>query len=322
MSSTYSGLANAYAQGYYQFGKGELWLQQATDFAKRAIALQPEQAWGHKSLGFALYLSGQFVESIAAYHQASKLAPNWGVATAYRALAHLATGDSILAYQAARKAVEQSPTNPVTTAILGRCYLELGMVKQAKSALEKALEYDPDYPLAQSYVAELALLTSDYPQANSILLSMTKRSPDWQYSHWLTALLHLQTGETGPALQSFEQAALLGGRYRLPAQVYLAVIKKDARQLNDFYLQLNNQINLGNQWHELVYSKALISLANNNFAQAVTTFEQAINAGFSHEYRFDNLPLFSTLSAQPKFKQLLESLARKNKQKRLKRVPG
>ena len=85
--------------------------------------------------------------------------------------------------------------------------------------------------------------------------------------------------------------------------------------------QINDKINSGNQWAELIFNKGLILLALKNKSEAIDTFEQAVRKGFSYEYRFKSLPIFLKIADEAQFNKLLKTLAQKNRQKPLKRVP-
>jgi DNA-binding winged helix-turn-helix (wHTH) protein/Flp pilus assembly protein TadD len=319
--STYSGMANAYAQGYYQFGKGELWLEQAYELSQKAIELEPESPWGYASLGFTLYLKGHYSESITAHTKASEIAPNWGVAAAYRALVYLEMGDTLLAYQTLRDALEKAPENPEVMTILALCYRKLYMLEHAKMILKQSLETNPAYLLSYSMLAEMSLQEGAHLKSSSILQDKLDRAPNSQFDHWLMALSHLQADNFELATQSLERAALLGGRYTLPSQIYLSIITNNYQQLEYLLQQINDKINSGNQWPELIFDKGLIFLALKKKSEAIDTFEHAMEIGFSHEYRFKNLPLFLEIADKAQFSKLLKALAQKNRQKPLKRVP-
>jgi len=317
-SSAYAGLANAYSQGYYQFGQGEDGIQKALDLSMRAIEIDPKQPWGYKSLGLALYLSGRFDESIKAFKKASKIAPNWGVPISYTALVHLDAGKLILAHQNAKEAVQRDPSNPVTNVNLSLSYRELGMFESSRKILEKLFELNPDFLLAHTYLAEISLATGKYSEAQISIKNSLKIAPNNQSSQWIQSLLKLQTGSLDSAISSFKRTAQLGGRYQLPAKVYLALINKDEHQLEQLYQQLNRKIIKGNQWAELIFCKALISLTKDNSSIALREFEQAINAGMNHGYRFKLSPLLLSVTTNPELKRLIDELELKNSQQRQK----
>lgn len=321
IGSTYSGLANAYAQGYFQFGKGELWLKQASELSKKAIILEPKSPWGYASQGFTLFLKGHYSDSVVAYNKASEISPNWGVAAAYRAQVYLEMGETLLAYQTVINASDKSPEQPEVMTILALCYRELYMLEHAKRVLNQSLEINPDYLLANSLLAEIGLQEGEYLQSSSVLQDKLVRTPNSQFDHWLLSLSHLQAGNLELATQSLERSTLLGGRYTLPSQTYLSILTNNDQQLGYLLQQINDKIKSGNQWPELLFDKGLVLLALNKKSEAIDTLKLAVQKGFSHEYRFKSLPILLELFNEPQFSKLLKELALKNRQKPLKRVP-
>ena len=193
---------------------------------------------------------------------------------------------------------------------------ELRMTEHAKKAIDKSLALKPDYLLAQNYFAEFLLFIGDYERAQKILTITIDKAPKNQFSRWVNAQLHLQTGDLILAKKSFELIAEIGGRYKLPAKVNIAVLNEDALQLSQLKQELDSKIIDGNQWAELIYSKGLIQLAQNNITDAIKTFEQSIKAGMNHSYRFKKHPLMVSISDNLEFKKLLTLLESKNKKQR------
>ncbi len=210
---------------------------------------------------------------------------------AYSALVHLESGKLFLAYKKAIKAVGKDAGNPITHAILGLSYKELGMTKLANKALEKSLA-----------------INADFQQTKTLLQYSLSQTPNNQYSHWIKAHLYLQTNDVTGAAKSFERAANIQGRYQMSAKVYLALIHKNKVQLESLNQQLSNEVKQGNQWAELHFDKALIQLANDNMADAIEHFQQAIDAGISQKYRFKNDPLLLTISDNVEFQRITKAL--------------
>ncbi len=321
LTAVYSGLADSYAYGYFAFGGDEIWLQQALLYSQKAQQVEPEQALSFKSRGFALYLSGHYLQAEHTYKKAIELAPNWGELWAQLALVYLAQGEVIMAYTKARQGVEKDPGNPFTLAVLGYSYRELSMPHRARQALANALKLNPEYELANSYLAELSMSEGDVEQAISILTEQINRAPKFQLAHWLLGQCYLFSGRVSLARKSFKQAALLGGRYALPANIYVAVINQHEQLDIDLTTKLEQQLMQGNQWPELLYSKGMLLLQASQTEAAFDVFHQTLDKGIKQHYRFIDVPLFSALTDDNRYQALLVALARKNHQQRLKRVP-
>lgn len=321
VSANYSGLANVNSQGYYQFGEAIYSPKNAQQLSTKAINLAPNKPWGYNSLGFALYLDGNYQRSIEAFNKAYELAPDWGLNLSQKALTHLAMGELILAYQNAKNALKLNPTDPETNTALGIVFESLSMPKQATDMFEAALSINPNHLLAHSHLGQLALRKKDLESAKFILTKLTTKFPHHQFGHWLMGHYYLQQNDIAAALTSFNKSAQLGGRYRLPSQVYIATINKDITQLEAYDMQLESLILTGNQWVELVFSQAIIAAAMGQ-DDAMDKFKLAVKNTFSHVYRLENLPITFSKKEQLTILDIKNSLVLSNQQKQLKRVPG
>jgi len=321
VSVNYSGLANVNSQGYHQFGESIYSPIDAQQLSAKAINLAPDKPWGYNALGFALYLDGNYQLSIEAFNKAHELAPDWGLNLSQKALTHLALGELILAYQNAKSALKLNPTDPETNVALGIVFESLSMPIQATEMLEVALKINPNHLLAQSHLGQLALHKKDLESAKFILTKLTTKYPHHQFGHWLMGHYHLQQNNMVEAHTSFNKSAQLGGRYKLPSQVYIATINKDIAQLEAYNRQLESLILSGNQWAELSFSQAVIAAATGQEG-AMDEFKLAIEKKFSHVYRLENLPIKFSKKEQLTMLDIKNSLVFSNKQKQLKRVPG
>ncbi|WP_042148843.1 MULTISPECIES: hypothetical protein [unclassified Pseudoalteromonas] len=226
-----------------------------------------------------------------------------------------------MAYPLIKKAIDKSPNNPEVMLILSQTYQKLSMPNHAKATLEQSLEFNPDYRLSQSYLTELNLITNDASLSKIITQIDDDKNTTSQFDHWLIAQHLLQSENLQLAKNSFEQAALLGGRYSLPAQVYISVINKDKYQVKLLTQQIENEIEKGNQWPELKFIKGLLLFANNATEKAIGELILAIESGFTLEYRFENISILLSIDQESKFKNVLHKLTQKNRLNRLKRVP-
>jgi len=321
VSVNYSGLANVYAQGYYQFGENELWLDEALSLSKIAISKAPKKPWGHNALGFSYYLQGDYKQALIAFDTAYRIAPDWGLNQGQLALAHLAHSEYFLGYKHASDALKKMPTQAETNTIMGIVYQELSMSQHATAMYNKALKINPNYRLATANLARIAITESNKQLALKLLTKLTEKYPTHQLSHWLFAQYHLQNNNIELALTSFSKAAELGGQYQLPSKVYSAIINGNTNDLLQIGEEISTLVASGNQWPELKFNKAIIALSLNNemASQWLTT---AINDGFSTEYRLKNIPIKLTSKQQRIISSTLEELQIRNKQKQLKRAPG
>ncbi|NQZ11181.1 MAG: tetratricopeptide repeat protein, partial [Algicola sp.] len=306
-SYAYAGLANAHAQAYYQYGQGEDTLQQAIKQSNRAIEIAPNQAWGYKSLGLAHHLNGHFNEAILAYDKAIERAPWWPSPVNNSAFVHQEAGRLIEAYQQVLTAIKMDTKDPIPYLFQGLVYRDLGMTAHALKAINRSIELKPDYLLGKNYLAEYYLAVGEHQKALALVEKTVARTPKNQFAHWLNAQIQLQLGDKAKAIKHFTQAAALGGRHQLIAQIYLAVLRQDHPEQQHLQLaeRTNSTIAQGNQWPELIYAQGLLALVNQDYDKAMVSFDQAVDAGLRAFYLRGNAILPIELIELPAFKILV-----------------
>ncbi|MCJ8268994.1 MAG: hypothetical protein MJK04_06270, partial [Psychrosphaera sp.] len=309
----YAGLANAHAQGYYQYGQGEDALQQAIKRSNQAIEIAPDQAWGYKSLGLAHHLDGHFNDAILAYDKAIERAPWWPSPVNNSAFVHQEAGRLVKAYQQVLTAIKMDTKDPIPYLFQGVVYRDLGMSAHALKAINRSIELKPDYLLGKNYLAEYYLAVGEHQKALLLVEKTVARTPKNQFSHWLNAQIQLQLGDRTKAIKHFTQTAALGGRHQLIAQIYLAVLRQGSPEQQpeqrQQHLQLaertNSAIAQGNQWPELIYAQGLLAMANQDYDKAMFSFDQAVDAGLRAFYLQGNAILPKELIQLSAFKTLV-----------------
>ncbi|MCP1340250.1 winged helix-turn-helix domain-containing protein [Idiomarina sp. M1R2S28] len=320
-ASNYSGLADAYLQGYWHYGKNETWLELGKKYAEKAVLLDDNLAWSHKSLGLAYYLSGQFENSIASFNLARQIEPNWGEVSAYTSLAHIQLGHLIEAHKLATSAVELDPGNPLTNASLGELYRQSYRFSAAEEQFKETLNKEPNSLISRLFFSEYLLASGRHIEAISLLREVIKKEQYSQQAHWLMGMALLIDTQTEESINEFAEASRLGGRYSLPAKVYLAALKMDSSKLTDLGEQVAELKFNGNQWAELTFLEGIVLMANNQTERATEKFKLAVTEGFTPTYRFTHLPVSSSVATSNRFNRLLNLIESKNRGKMPKRIP-
>lgn len=304
----YSGLGNAYAQGYFQYGQEEDWLTQSVQYSNQSIELEPEQPYGYKSLGLAHHLAGRFDAAINAYNKASELGPWWVSPINNRAFVYLEAGQLQLAHQDALKAIEMDLKDPIPYLFIGLVYSRLGMQAHALKSINHAVDLKPDYLLAKNYLAQFYLDSAEPDKAQPLLLELLEQHPGNQFAHWLLSQLYLQQNQLPKAEQHFAQAAAVGGRYQKPALVHLALLQQNDSELQRLHQQLSQTLKDGMQWPEIDFNKALIELGRGQLEQGLSSLRKAINKGWLQPRRLKYTPWLKPLRDQPTFTLLSAQL--------------
>lgn len=122
-ANAYAGLAEVYVRSAKY--------QEASDSARKAIALNPSIASAHVTLAYSLIRIGSTQEALSA----------------------------------ARKALETAPANAVAHATLGEALLSQGNAAEAEGAFRKAIELDPKAGKAYTGLADIAYRNKDFAGA-------------------------------------------------------------------------------------------------------------------------------------------------------------
>ena len=140
----------------------ELNLPGSSDFLRKAVELEPENADAWRELGDALLGEDRLKDATNAFRQAVELRPNDVGSLVQLAHTAYAAGDPEDAIGAIRQAVERDPNSLGARRALLEIYRAAKRPEDALAAAEELAESDPNDALALLDVAEL-YLTLDHP---------------------------------------------------------------------------------------------------------------------------------------------------------------
>ncbi len=133
----------ALASGMMQLG-GDV--RQATNFAERALELDPNHSWGWMRLGFGLVYLGRAEEGLKAFERSARLSPldpfSFNVHLGM-GLAHFAAGRPERGIELARQALAERPGLTWPYRDLATYYAASGKVEQARDALMRFTSLRP-----------------------------------------------------------------------------------------------------------------------------------------------------------------------------------
>jgi adenylate cyclase len=121
-------------------------VQQASNFAERALGLDPNHSWAWMRRGFGLVYLGRPEEGLKAFEQSVRLSPLDPFAFNVHlgmGLAHFAAGRPEKAIEMARQALAERPGLTWPYRDLTTYYAAAGKIEQAKDALEKFVYLRP-----------------------------------------------------------------------------------------------------------------------------------------------------------------------------------
>ncbi len=201
----HAGLADAYSQGVFQFGEGELWRKKALESANRAVKIDNDKAESHKALGLSHYLNGSIELAIKANLRAIKLSPGHAQAATNLAYLYRHQGQLKKALAWNLRALEISPVSAPVHAHLGQTYASMALPEKAKSSYLKAIQLQPDYPFARGLYAKYLFQNNKKAKALELLHQALKTYPqEWTYL-WTLAEIRLYSGEYAEAIKIYRQ---------------------------------------------------------------------------------------------------------------------
>lgn len=306
----YAGLANVYAQGYLQFGKGYDWTEKSVELAQKAIILSQGNANSHKAMGLALLAQGKFTQAIAANKTSAKLNPNWAAPVNNNAAILQQKGLLVEAYRTNIAAIQIDVKDSFPYVHLGITFADLVMPEHAMKSYQQGMLLRPDYLLAQNALAKYYADQQQYDKSLTIINQILANDIDNSRALYNGALSHLMLGQRTQAITFFERASkAMGSRYPLHARVRLAILQNDVTLLESNRLIVEKTISQGDEWSSYAYLLSLIHLNQGNDKQALEAFQQAVSSGFS-DYRLARKdPMLAALQTNPDFISLVNQIA-------------
>ena len=201
----FAGLGDAYAQRVQRFGLPSSWLDSSLEMSRKAIALDPELAEGHKAMGLAYFVKGQQRESLESNRKALKINPNLAPAVANLGYGLLLPGRADEALPWMLRATELDPRSPPAPAGVGACYAMLRDVGRAEHWLKRSIELQPDITQGHVFLIWLYLRERRDEDAQRQLRSALTLLPDDPRLSYMTAIAALVTGDFPRAKQQLEK---------------------------------------------------------------------------------------------------------------------
>jgi adenylate cyclase len=212
-AKAYSGLSDAYSvlssQGYESPAVA---LRHAQVAAEKAVALDPELAEAHASLGLAdLQFRNDAEAAERRFLRALELNPSYASAHQwYSGVLYLQmrTEDAIAH---AMKAVDLDPLTPIVHINAGNMLLDAGRNEEAKEQFERAIQIEPAFEGAYADLAKAKVILWDWHGAEQTLNKALDRNPENASALAAKAILMLSLGRREEADRCMDRARQLGG---------------------------------------------------------------------------------------------------------------
>ena len=226
-----AGLSHVEGLYYRDLDSNPLHLQRAEEYAKRALAADPDLSEAHIAMAQSYALHFDYPRAVSEFREATRLEPDnpfaWDLLS--WALGYEQPPDAIEAERAAREAIRLQPTSAAAQYHLGRALMFQNRYQDAALAFQRAKDLgSSDYQ--NLGVAQLELAQGNYDQALDYL---TKRNAGRKIAidrYWFSAI-YAAKGDKDKALASLQEAFSLGFRDfgALDSSPYFANLRSDPR---------------------------------------------------------------------------------------------
>jgi TolB-like protein/predicted Ser/Thr protein kinase len=226
-----AGLSHVEGLYYRDLATDPSHLQKAEEYARRAIAIDPNLPEAHAVLGRTYGLRYDYPAAAAELREAIRLEPdNWFAWDLLSwALAYEQPPDAVEAEKAAREAVRLRPAAATSQYHLGRALLLQGRYDEAAAAFNRAKEIGSKW-YAGLGMGQLALAQGNYDQAIADLMSTGVAEKTAMDQYWLSSA-YAGKGDKEKALVALQNAFKLGfGDFAaLDASPYFKSLRDDPR---------------------------------------------------------------------------------------------
>ncbi len=215
----YSGIADCRCWLYMDWGGSGSDLQQAEEACQKALAIAPDLAEAHASLGLAISLAGRYEEAEAEFREALLLNSRLYEAHYFNARAFVAQGKLKQAAQLFERACEVRPDDYQAHFLLTTVYQGLGRTEDSLKAsrcglvlVEKHLELDPNDARALYMGAVGLAKLGERDRA----LEWARRAyhPDEPIVLYNLACVHAVLGDVETAIDRLKAAVVCGFAHR------------------------------------------------------------------------------------------------------------
>jgi serine/threonine protein kinase/Flp pilus assembly protein TadD len=226
-----AGLAHVEGLYYRDLASDASHLQRSEDFARRAIAIDPQLAEAHVALGQTYALRFDYARAVGEYREATRLEPDNALAWDQLswALAYEQPPVALESEKAAREAIRLQPSAPASQYHLGRALLFQGRYPEAAAAFQHAKEVGSD-DYANLGLAQLSLAQGNYDEAIAYLLKRSGLRKTAMDQYWQSAVYSAK-GDKENALTTMQEAFKLGFRdfAALDTSPYFSLLRSDPR---------------------------------------------------------------------------------------------
>jgi TolB-like protein/DNA-binding winged helix-turn-helix (wHTH) protein/TPR repeat protein len=305
----HAGIANTYALRATRYGAGDEWTEKSIQQAQLALSINPLLPEAYKALGITSVHYGFYQESLNYYLKAVELNPGYdealfNIAEIYQQQGHW---DEAVRYQ-------MRDSERADGAERLSIYLrEMQFFDEADKLWERSSADIPISFFTEASISLRYLLAGDLDLARIHSQRMRVSFPGFAFSWQRASEIEQAAGNWDAAQEYIEQAvALTDGSPSYPKLLLAHMLERRgetqaaAALLDEFERATLDIINSGHEGWFLRWSMAYVQVLRGNIEEALSWYEQAVEAG-RRRYEWDEQePAFAPLRNEPRFQAALE----------------
>jgi eukaryotic-like serine/threonine-protein kinase len=226
-----AGLSHVEGLYYRDLDSNPSHLARSEEFAKRALAADPDLGEAHIAMAQSYALHFDYPRAVVEFREATRLEPDnplaWDLLS--WALAYEQPPDAIEAERAAREAIRLQPTSAAAQYHLGRALMFQTRYQEAATAFQRAKELG-SIRYQNLGMAQLALAQANYDEALKYMSAEIDTKKTTMDQYWLAAI-YAAKGDKDKSFAALQQALQTGFRdfATLDASPYFAYLRSDPR---------------------------------------------------------------------------------------------
>jgi serine/threonine protein kinase/tetratricopeptide (TPR) repeat protein len=225
-----AGLAWVEAQIYRNLDSKPVHLQNAEEYAQRALAIDPGLSEVHEALGTVLMDKYESANAANEFRTATELNPNSGHAWDMLswALCYKQPPDPVMAEKASREALRLQPSFVPAYYHLGRALLLQKRYAEAIASFQREKELSPNGTMADGGLGQAYLAQGDYDQA---IAALVKSSESSAINYFFLSEAYAAHGDKEKAFATLQKTFELGFHdfVALDSSPYFASLRTDPR---------------------------------------------------------------------------------------------
>ena len=188
-------------------------LQEATDYYKQVLKIDPNYAAANNNLGIIFKELGEYQKAKDCYEKAIEINPNYLDAHYNLGLVFRELRENQKAKECYDKSIKINPNYVNAHYNLGVIFKELGKIEKAKDCFDKTIEINPNYAEAHNNLGVIFLELGEREKAKDCFDKVIKINPNYVEALNNLGVIFLELGEREKSKKYYEKAINIKPNY-------------------------------------------------------------------------------------------------------------